>query len=239
LVPIQTCCIGSGIVNSRSYVHAPFCAWFEHEICWIFGYDFRRVFVQCAVEEGKSILEKNLSVTPLEDLQPRAPKLSKDVPIITYPDTADIPTSLAEVEFLQLTVPEQSSNKDIADHTPSPLSIVEDLYNDDVGDMSKVPTCDIRVLNVKPAEQDLEEFLVVQENLLDLSATISRDWAEAIEEDNNYIRVYPEPRVICCCLQGFTFQRACYDPKVGLNLFLFDEASRIDMQPLIPSTKIL
>jgi hypothetical protein len=53
------------------------------------------VFVQCTVEEGKLILEKILFVTPLDDLQPKAPELSEDVPIITYPDTSDIPTSLA------------------------------------------------------------------------------------------------------------------------------------------------
>jgi hypothetical protein len=31
----------------------------------------------------------------------------------------------------------------------------------------------------------------------------------------------------------------CYDPRVGLNILLLDEASGIDMQPHIPSTKIL
>jgi hypothetical protein len=31
----------------------------------------------------------------------------------------------------------------------------------------------------------------------------------------------------------------CYDPGVGLNILLLDEASSIDMQPLMPSTKIL
>jgi hypothetical protein len=40
-------------------------------------------------------------------------------------------------------------------------------------------------------------------------------------------------------LQGFSFQTVCYDPKVGLNILLLDEASSIDMQPLILSTKIL
>jgi hypothetical protein len=40
-------------------------------------------------------------------------------------------------------------------------------------------------------------------------------------------------------LQGFSFQMVCYDPRVGLNILLFDEASGIDMQPLMPSTKIL
>jgi hypothetical protein len=31
----------------------------------------------------------------------------------------------------------------------------------------------------------------------------------------------------------------CYDRRVGLNIFLLDEPSIIDMLPLIPSTKIL
>jgi hypothetical protein len=31
----------------------------------------------------------------------------------------------------------------------------------------------------------------------------------------------------------------CYDPRVGLNISLLDKASGIDMQPLMPSTKIL
>jgi hypothetical protein len=70
------------------------------------------------------------------------------VPIITYPDTLDIPTSLAKAEFLQLTALEQGSNGNITDHTPSLLSIIEDLFDDDVGDMSKVLTCNIKGLNI-------------------------------------------------------------------------------------------
>jgi hypothetical protein len=31
----------------------------------------------------------------------------------------------------------------------------------------------------------------------------------------------------------------CYDPRVGLNILLLDEASNIDLQPHVPSTKIL
>jgi hypothetical protein len=31
----------------------------------------------------------------------------------------------------------------------------------------------------------------------------------------------------------------CYDPRVGFKIFLLDEASDIDLQPLITSTKIL
>jgi hypothetical protein len=31
----------------------------------------------------------------------------------------------------------------------------------------------------------------------------------------------------------------CYDPRVGLKILLLDEESGIDMQPIMPSTKIL
>jgi hypothetical protein len=103
----------------------------------------------------------------------------------------------------------------------------------------RFPHCNIKGLNVEPAEQNLEEFTVAQENLLNLSAIIRRDWTEVVKEDNNYIKVYPKPRFICCCLQGFMFQRACYDPKVEVNLLLLDGASGIYMQPLIPSMKFL
>jgi hypothetical protein len=51
-----------------------------------------------------------------------------------------------------------------------------------------------------------------KENLLELSAIISRDCPTAIEEDGNYIRIYPDSKPICCCLQGFSFQMICYDP---------------------------
>jgi hypothetical protein len=30
-------------------------------------------------------------------------------------------------------------------------------------------------------------------------------------------------------LQDFSFQTVCYDPRVGLNILLLDEASSIDM----------
>jgi hypothetical protein len=89
------------------------------------------VFVHCTVKEGKLILEKILSVTPLADLQPRAPTISKDESIITYHDASYIPTSPVRVELLQLTAPKQGSNEDIEDHTPFPLSIEEDIFIDD------------------------------------------------------------------------------------------------------------
>jgi hypothetical protein len=60
------------------------------------------VFVHCMVEEGKSILDRILLVTPLEDLQIKAPLISEDEPIITYLDTSDISALPAREELLQL-----------------------------------------------------------------------------------------------------------------------------------------
>jgi hypothetical protein len=51
---------------------------------------FGGVFVHCMVEEGKSILERILSITPLEDLQIKASLISEDEPIITYLNALDI-----------------------------------------------------------------------------------------------------------------------------------------------------
>jgi hypothetical protein len=58
------------------------------------------IFVHCTIEEGKSILDRILSVTPLEDLQIKALLISEDEPIITYPDTSDISALLAREELL-------------------------------------------------------------------------------------------------------------------------------------------
>jgi hypothetical protein len=96
--------------------------------------------------------------------------------------------------LLQLTTPEHGSNKDIEDYTPFPLSIEEDIFIDDIGNLSKALAYDMKGVNVEPVEQDLEGFIASQENLLDLLAIISRDWVEAIEEDNSYIKVFPNPR---------------------------------------------
>jgi hypothetical protein len=51
---------------------------------------FGGVFVHCTVEKGKLILDRILSVTPLEDLQLKAPLIFENEPIITYIDTSDI-----------------------------------------------------------------------------------------------------------------------------------------------------
>jgi hypothetical protein len=65
----------------------------------------------------------------------------------------------------------------------------------------------IKDLKFESAGQDLEELLASKENLLELSAIISRNWSVAIEEDNNYIRIYPDAKAVCCCLQGLKRKR--------------------------------
>jgi hypothetical protein len=100
----------------------------------------------------------------------------------------------------------------IKDPTPFPLSTEEDYFDNDNGNSSKDPACDLKGLKFEPAGQDLEEFLAYKENLLELSAIISRDWSTAVEEDDSYIRIYPDSKTISCCLQVFLFQMVCYDP---------------------------
>jgi hypothetical protein len=181
----------------------------------------RGVFVHCTVEEGRSILDRIHSVTLLEDLQIKAPLLSKDEPIITYLDTSDISTLPAREELFQLTAPGIGLEDKIEDPTPFPLLIEEEYFDDD---SSKAPTSDIKDLKFEPAGQDLEELLASKENLLELFAIISRNWSIATEEDGSYIRIYPDTKEICCCLQGFLLRTVCYDPRVGLSILLLDEA---------------
>jgi hypothetical protein len=99
----------------------------------------RGVFVHCTVEEGKSILDKILSVTPLEDLQIKAPLIYEDETIITYLNNSDILALQAREEFLQLTTPRIGSENKIEDPTPFPLSIEEDCFDNDIGNSSKAP----------------------------------------------------------------------------------------------------
>jgi hypothetical protein len=172
----------------------------------------RGVFVHCTVEEGKLILNRILLVTLLEDLQLKAPHISEEEPIITYPDASKVSTSPAR-ELLQLTALEISSNKEEDDPTPFPLFIEEDCFEYDIGNLSKAPTCYKKGLFFEPVVQDREEFMVSQENLLRLSAIISRGWSEAVEEDDSYVKIYPSSNTICCCLQGFSLQTDCYDPR--------------------------
>jgi hypothetical protein len=80
------------------------------------------VFVHCMIEEGKLILDRILSVTLLEVPQLKAPHISEEEPIITYPDASEVSTSPAR-ELLRLAAPEISSNKEEDTPTPFPLSI--------------------------------------------------------------------------------------------------------------------
>jgi hypothetical protein len=125
----------------------------------------RGVFVHCTAEERKLILDRILSVTLLEDLQFKAPHISEEEPIITYPVASEVSSSPAR-ELLQLTAPEISSNKEEDDLTPFPLSFEEDCFEYNIGNLSKAPTCNKKGLFFKPTGQDWEEFMVSQENLL-------------------------------------------------------------------------
>jgi hypothetical protein len=150
-------------------------------------------------------LDRILSITPLEDLHIKAPLISEDELIITYSDTSDILASPAKEELLQLTALGIGSKNKIEDPTPIPLSIEEDCFDDDIGNLSKAPAYDIKGLEFKPAGQDLEGFIASKENLLKLSAIISGNWSTAVEKDGSYIWIYPNSKTICCCLQDFLF----------------------------------
>jgi hypothetical protein len=156
------------------------------------------VFVHCTIEEGRSILDRILSITLLEDLQIKAPLIYEDESMITYLDTSDISGSPAKEELLQLTAPGIGSENEIEDPTPFPLTIEEDLFDDDIGNSSKAPAYDLKGLKFILAGQDLEEFMASKENLLKLSAIISKNLSIAIEEDDSYIQIYPNSKTICC-----------------------------------------
>jgi hypothetical protein len=107
--------------------------------------------------------------------------------------------------LLQLTASRIGSKNEIEDPTPFPLSIEQDCFDNDIGNSSKAPACDLKGLKFEPTRQDLEEFMASKENLLKLSIVISRKWSIVVEEDGSYIRIYPDSKTICCCLQGFSF----------------------------------
>jgi hypothetical protein len=94
------------------------------------------VFVHYMTEEGKLILDRILSVTLLEDQQIKASLISEDESVITYLDTSDISALPVKEELLQLTTPGIGSENEIKDPTPFPLSIKEDCFNDDIGNLS-------------------------------------------------------------------------------------------------------
>jgi hypothetical protein len=56
------------------------------------------------------------------------------------------------------------------------LIIEEDCFDDDIGNSSKAPACDLKGLKFELAGQDLEELLASKENLIKLFAIISRNW---------------------------------------------------------------
>jgi hypothetical protein len=147
------------------------------------------VFVHCTVEEVKLILDRILLVTPLEDLQFNAPLIFEDEPIITYLYTSNISALPAKEELLQLTTLGIGSKNEIEDPTPFPLSIKEDCFDDDIGNSSKAPDCDLKGLKFEPAGQDLEEFMASKANLLELPTIISRNWSIAVEEAGTYILI--------------------------------------------------
>jgi hypothetical protein len=158
------------------------------------------VFVHCTAEEGKSILDRILSVTPPEDLQIKAPLISEDEPIITYPDASNILALPARAELLQLTALVIGLENEIEDPIPFPLSIEEDCFDNDIGNSSKAPASDLKGLKFEHARQNLEEFMASKENLRKLSTIFSRNWSTTIEEDDSYIRIYHDSKTICCCL---------------------------------------
>jgi hypothetical protein len=165
------------------------------------------VFVHCMLEEGKLILDRILTVTPLEDLQIEALLISEDESIITYLDALDILALPAREELLQLTAPGIGLENKIGDPTPFLLSIKEDCFHNDNRNSSTAPACDLKGLNFVPVGQDLDKFMASKENLLELSAIISRNWSTTVEEDDSYIRIYPDSKTICCYLQGFHSRR--------------------------------
>ncbi len=116
----------------------------------------RGVFVHCTVEEGKSILDRILSVTPLKDLQIKAPLIYEDELIIIYRDTSDISALSAKEELLQLTASGIGSENKIEAPTPFPLSIEKYCFDNYIGNSSKAPICDLKGLKFEPARQDLE-----------------------------------------------------------------------------------
>jgi hypothetical protein len=163
------------------------------------------VFVHSTIEEGKSISDRILSVSPLEDLHIKALLIYEDEPIITYLNTSDISALPAREELVQLTAPRIGSKNKIEDNTPFPLSIKEDYFDNDIGNSSKAPACELKGLKYEAARQDLEEFMASKENLLELSTIISRNWSITVEDDGSYIQIYSDSKTICCFLQGFSF----------------------------------
>jgi hypothetical protein len=99
----------------------------------------------------------------------------------------------------------------IEDPTSFPLSIEEDCFNDDIGNSSKAPACDLKGLKIEPARKNRDcfngEFVASKENLLEVTTIINRNWSIAVEEDDSYIQIYPDSKTIHCCLEVFCSRR--------------------------------
>jgi hypothetical protein len=91
------------------------------------------VFAHCTVEEGKSILDRILSVTSLEDLQIKALLVSEDEPIITYLDASDISSLPAREKLLQLTVLGIGSENGFGNSSKAPACDLKGLKFEHVG----------------------------------------------------------------------------------------------------------
>jgi hypothetical protein len=89
--------------------------------------------------------------------------------------------------LLELTALGIGSENEIEDPTPFLVSIEEDPFNNDIGNSSKAHAYDLNGLKFEHVGQDLEEFMASKENLLELSAIISKNWSTVVEEDNSYI----------------------------------------------------
>jgi hypothetical protein len=102
--------------------------------------------------------------------------------------------------LLQLTALGIGSENKIEDPTPFPLSIEEDCFDNNIGNSSKAPTCDLKGLKFKPARQDLQEFMASKENLLKLFAISSGNWSTTIEKVAAISRfiLIPKQSAIAC-----------------------------------------
>jgi hypothetical protein len=138
----------------------------KDQFCFAFFLLSKIIDLRNEVEEVKTISDRILSVTPLDDLQIKAPLISEEESIITYLDASDISASLASEELLQLTALRICSENKIEDPTPFPLKIEEDCFDNNIGNLLKAPTCDLKGLEFEPAGQDLEEFIASKDNLL-------------------------------------------------------------------------
>jgi hypothetical protein len=78
----STCFVRTKVIYSICYFYAAFVHGLGTESAEYLDMTSRGVFLHCTVEEGKSILDRILSVTLLEDLQFKALLISEDEPII-------------------------------------------------------------------------------------------------------------------------------------------------------------